>query len=142
MVESPKMKGDRKAELIAELEWSRAELAQSVRAVHADLDLAARFKESVVHRKTAWLGGAALAGWILSRLPGRKKKQPPASALPPPSGASGWMREVGQTGFWLALLNTLFNLLKPLLIPFATRKINQLASRSDFGAHGKERRLF
>lgn len=143
MVESPKMKRDRKADLIAELEWSRIELAQSVRAVHADLDIPARFKESVVHRKTIWLGGAALAGWVLSRLPGRRKKSPPsAAALPAPSGAPGWVKEVGQTGFWLAILNALFNLLKPLLTTFATHKINQLASRSDFGSHGKERRFF
>lgn len=142
MAESPKMKPDRKAELIAELEWSRIELAQSVRSVHSDLDMATRFKESVTHRKTLWLGGAALAGWVLSRLPGRKKKQRPAAALPPSPGASGWMKEAGQTGFWLALLNTLFNLLKPILIPFATRKINQLASRSECGSHGKERRFF
>lgn len=142
MAESPKMKPDRKAELIAELEWSRIELAQSVRAVHSDLNMAARFKESVAHRKTLWLGGAAIAGWVLSRLPGRKKKQPSAAALPPPSGPSGWMKDAGHTGFWLALLNTLFNLFKPVLIPFATRKINQLASRSGFGSPGKERRFF
>ena len=136
------MKRDRKAELIAELEGSRAELAQSVRAVHADLDLSARFKESVVHRKTIWLGGAALAGWVLSRLPGRKKKSSPTAALPAPSGASGWVKEVGQTGFWLAILNALFNLCKPLVIPFATRKIHQLAARGGWGSPGKERRTF
>ena len=136
------MKPDRKAELIAELEWSRIELAQSVRAVHADLDVATRFKHSVVQQKTVWLGGAALAGWLLSRLPGRKKKQQPHAALPPPSGASGWVKEAGQTSIWLAILNALFNLFKPILTTFATRKINQLVSRNDFGSHSKENRFF
>ena len=134
------MKANRKADLIAELEWSRIELAQSVRATRNDLDVVARFKRSVARRETFWLGGAALAGWVLSRLPGRKKK--PAAPLPPVSGAPGWVKEAGQTGFWLAMLNVLFNLFKPVLTTFATRKINQLASRSDFGSQGKERKLF
>jgi hypothetical protein len=130
MVESTKMRDDRKAQLIAELEWSRSELARNLRSVHGDLDVPSRFRHSVVHRTTAWLGGAALAGWILSRLPSRRKKPKPAAL---PGHDKGWMKGAGRTGILLATLNALFNLSKPFIATFARRKIQQMASRSEIG---------
>jgi len=119
-------RADRKAELISELAWSRAELARNLHDARNDLDLVAHLKHSVVQRKTAWITGAAVAGWILSRLPGRKKKQPAPKALHVESSR----RNAERTGILLAILGALFNLFRPLLTALATRKINEMAARS------------
>ena len=122
-------RADRKAELISELAWSRAELARNVCDTRSDLNLVAGLKHSIAHRKTAWITGAAVTGWILSRLPGRRKKQPSAKAL-----HVGDAKETsGRAAFWLALLGTLVNLFKPLLTALASRKINEMAVRSGGG---------
>lgn len=117
---------DRKAELINELAWSRAELTRSVRATRSDLNLVAHLKSSFIHQKTAWITGAAITGWILSRLPSRKKSEPKADSLP--ANQTGWVKDAERTGFLLAALNVLFNICKPVLTAFATRKISEYAS--------------
>ena len=122
---------DRKAELISELAWARAEIARDIRDARQDLDLVSRFKHSVVHRKTAWLTGAAAAGWILSRLPGRKKQ--PQKTLPPGNSTS----HSGRTAFWLAIVGALFNFLKPVLTTLVSHKINAMAARSGGGGWRK-----
>jgi len=119
-------KADRKAELISELAWARAELVRDMHDARNDLDLVARFKHSVAQRKTAWITGAAAVGWILSRLPGRKKKQPAPKALH--RGDSS--ENSGRAAFWLAVLGAVINLFKPVLATLASRKINELAARS------------
>ena len=120
---------DRKAELISELAWARAEMARDVQETRKDLDLAARFRHSVAHRKTAWMTGAAVAGWILSRLPGRKKKQPVPKA-PHGGDAAG---SSGRAAFWLAVLGAVFNLFKPVLTKLASQKINAMMLQSGGG---------
>ena len=123
MAQQSKVTGaDRKAELISELARAR-----DVHEARNDLDLVARFKHSVAQRKTAWITGAAAVGWILSRLPGRKKKQPKALHVGNSAGNSG------RAAFWLAILGALFNLFKPLLTTLASRKINEMAARSGGG---------
>lgn len=122
---------DRKAELISELQWARAELSGSVRAARSDLNLVAHLKQSVVRQKTTWFVGAAISGWIISRLPWRKK---PAKAkeLPPhvsPQAQSEKMR----TGLFLATLNVLFTVFKPALTALVSRKLTDFAARNDQG---------
>jgi hypothetical protein len=124
-------KADRKAELVSELAWSRAELTRSLLDTRSDLNLVAGIKHSIVHRKTAWFTGAAVTGWILSRLPGRKKKQPLVKAL----HISNSRETQGRAAFWLSLLATVANLLKPFLTALASRKINEMAARSGEGRH-------
>jgi hypothetical protein len=118
-------RADRKAELISELAWTRAELTRTVQDARNDLDLVAHFKQSFVQRKTAWLTGAAVTGWILSRLPGRRKKPSPPTALPlgAVTGSSG------RTAFWLAILGALLKLFKPFLTALATQKMNEIVAR-------------
>ena len=120
-------RADRKAELITELAWARADLARSAHDARHDLDLVARFKHSVTQRKTVWITGAAAVGWILSRLPGRKKKLPKA-----PHQENSVMNS-GRAAFWLAVLGGLFNLFKPVLSTLASHKINEMMLRSGGG---------
>ena len=127
MAQKPQVtEAERKAELISELAWARAELARDFQDARNDLDLVARLRHSVEHRKTAWITGAAVAGWILSRLPGRKKKQSTPKALPvgDSTGSSG------RAAFWLAVLGALVNLFRPIFTTLATHKINEMATRS------------
>ena len=120
---------DRKAELISELAWARAELARDVHDARNDLDLVARLKHSVAQRKTAWITGAAAVGWILSRLPGSKRKQPTPKAL----HVGDAVGNSGRAAFWLAILGALFNLFKPVLTTLASHKISEMAARSGGG---------
>ena len=122
-------RADRKAELISELAWARAEMARDVHEARNDLDLVARFRHSVAHRRTAWITGAAAVGWILSRLPGRKKRQPAAKALHVGEAAGS----SGRAAFWLAILGALFNLFKPVLTKLASHKINEMMLHSAGG---------
>ena len=141
MVEKPYVTSaaHRKATLISELEWSRAEMARNFRQVRSDLNLAAHLRESVTHRKTVWIAGAAIAGWVLSRLPGRKKTQPKATKAQPAVESKGWIKESEHAGFWLATLGALFNLAKPALTALASRKITELAARSDSASRNRFR---
>lgn len=123
-------KEDRKAALIQELEWARLELAQNVRSVGEDVDMAARFRQSVVHRTTAWLGGAALAGWVLSKI-ARRRKKPAALPSARASESRGGVPSAGRAGLLLAALHTLFTVFKPAITALATRKLNQLAAPRD-----------
>jgi len=131
MVEQPKITrgADRKAELLRELEWSRAELARNYRRTRNDLDVVAHVKESIVHKKTAWFAGAAITGWILSRLPRRRKSE----AAPKELHKKGRFKEVERTGLLLTVLGFLFNLLKPALTRLATQKITEMSTRNNLG---------
>lgn len=69
-----------KAALVAELAAARARLTETgdglrvtCESVRAKLDVPARAKESFAEHKPAWLGGAALVGLLLSKLPARSK---------------------------------------------------------------------
>ena len=63
----------RKAELIAALDRARSRLAVNAGALREDLDPLGRVKSSYRRHGLAWLGGAALAGLVLAKLPARQK---------------------------------------------------------------------
>jgi hypothetical protein len=74
------MNAEEKAALIAEIEAARAKIAgtgNSLKAagesVRRTFDIPARAKESFSEHRPAWLGGAALVGLLLSKLPARSK---------------------------------------------------------------------
>lgn len=120
-------RADRKAELISELAWSRAEIARDLHETRNDLDLVAHLRQSVMERKTVWFTGAAVAGWVLSRLPGRRKKAAKSKAL---HVADSKGNAEQRNGILLAILGALFNLARPVLAGIATRKIKELAARN------------
>ncbi len=64
----------RKAELIAELARARIGMDQSRAALRRDANIPAHVSGSFQRHKSIWLGFAALIGWVLARLPARKKK--------------------------------------------------------------------
>ncbi len=122
---------DRKSQLIAELERSRSEIGLSVRSLRRDLDVGAHLREAFVKRKAVWLSGAAITGWLISRIPPRKVK------LAPPSpeekrGATTW-KDI-QRGFFLAVLSFLGTLVRPALTAFASHKLTEYVTRNGHAA--------
>lgn len=124
---------DRKSQLIAELERSRSEFAHGVRGLRQDMDVGAHLKHAFVRQKAAWLTGAAITGWLLAKLPTRRKKAKPAAIRPPKPSES----ERG--GILLMLLNMLIPLAKPAVTAFATKKVQEFVSRN--GREPKDQRF-
>jgi len=119
---------DRKSQLIAELERSRSEFAHGVRGLRQDMDVGAHLKHAFVRQKAVWLGGAAIMGWLLAKLPSRKKKVKVAPIR------SAKVTEAERGGILLTVLNLLVPLLKPAVMAFATKKVQEFASRNGHGA--------
>lgn len=57
-----------KQPLTVALDKARADLSSSGAALHETLDIPERLKRSVGDRSFAWVGGATLAGFLLSRI--------------------------------------------------------------------------
>ena len=113
---------DRKSELISELEHSRRNLAGSLRGVRHDVDVTAHLRQAFVHRKTAWIAGAAVLGWLLARLPGRKVR------AARPAKEVEKRKESQRSAFLFTLLNLAITVLKPALTALASKKITQIAT--------------
>ena len=62
-----------KLAIVAELAAARARLSTTGEALRRSLDVTARAKENFKRNKPAWLSGAAIFGFVLSKLPSRKK---------------------------------------------------------------------
>lgn len=105
--------------LIAELAASRAALTGYTTAVRHDLDLGAKLKRSFKANQTAWLGGAAVLGLLLSKVPSTRRKviihAPPAA-------------EAGKLALALTALKFALNFAKPALFDWVK---DRWQSRSD-----------
>ena len=123
----------RKAELIAELERSRRELAGNIRGIRRDVSVGTHLKVAFARRKTAFLVGAALVGWVLSRLPSRKARRTAA-----PTVASTQDKENPKSAFWFTLLTFAITVMKPALTAIASRKLTEFATRDQ--SEGRPRR--
>lgn len=63
-----------KLAIVAELAAARARLSATGEALRRSLDVTARAKENFQRHKPAWLSGAAIFGFVLSKLPSRKRR--------------------------------------------------------------------
>jgi hypothetical protein len=118
------MAGHTKDELIAEIENARLRLRQSLGGLRRQADVNSRMKNSFTQNTTVWLGGAGIAGWILSRLPARKKKV----KVYVDKKDGGQIKQMAEAGLLVWLLKFLFALLKPAIAAFASQKIADLAA--------------
>lgn len=111
----------RKAELIASLERARTGMSSSWVGVRREGNVGKKLRESVRGHTSMWVAGAAVFGWILSRLPARKKK------VYIDSQGDRQIRKRGR-GIGMALLSMLVTLLKPAATAYATKKVGDLAA--------------
>jgi hypothetical protein len=116
---------DDKAELIAQLDRARAQFARNLDGLRRDADLGSHLKHSFTTHKAAWLGSAGIAGWVLSRLPARKKK------VIVHKGDGQKIKEIAEVGLLITILKTLFTLFRPLIVGFASKKIADFAAKND-----------
>jgi len=112
---------DDKAELIAQLAQARATMSGNAVALRHDLDFPTRAKNAFKRSPIPWLGGAALLGLIVARLPRRTKKVAPVSAK---SKREPVVEEAGKAGLVLGALKIAFDLARPALIKWATKRFS------------------
>jgi len=112
-----------KAELTDQLARSRQLFSRNLGRLREDLDIPAHIKRNFTNHSSAWIGGAAITGWILSRLPSRKKTIP--------ADQSGELRDARKKGTSLlpGVAKLLFSAARPALAAFATKKIADIASK-------------
>ena len=108
----------RKAELTAELAHARRRIGANLGALRHDLDFPARAKSAVLKHPAAWVGGATLLGVLLARLPARRKK-----AGVRHRGAEAKIATVEKTGLLLGALKIAFDLSRPALAKWASRRV-------------------
>lgn len=120
-----------KEQLLFELAQSRAILSRDCDIVRQELDFKAKARRLVRRKPLAWLGGAAVLGWVLAgpktktrvikktvTATGKKvrtEKSAPASRL-------GWLAGL------LAVVKFATPLLKPVLTAYAGKRFANMAS--------------
>jgi hypothetical protein len=107
--------------IAAQLARMRVQLSEQSLLVRRDLDVGRRMSESLRKDSWGWMSVAAIFGWLLSRLPARKKKIYVQTANPEKLGSrpsQGFMGQVWR-GLW--------SIAKPLLVAYVTKKIAEKA---------------
>ena len=120
-----------KAALLAELAAARVRLSETGDGLLRKLDVPTRAKASFKEHRPAWLGGAALLGLVLSKLPARKRTVLIERATGKAIGAAG------KLGVAWSVAKFAFDFARPLITEFAGKHAGDIARR--FGKGGKPR---
>ena len=111
---------DERKRIIAELARRRVELGVQSLIVRRNLDVGRRMSESFREHSWSWMSAAAIFGWLLSRLPARKKK------IYIQAADSG-KRVSSKGGFLVQIWRGVWSIAKPLVVAFLTKKIAEKA---------------
>ena len=111
---------DERKRIIAELARRRVELSEQSLLVRRDLDVGRRMSDSVRRHSWVWMSGAAIFGWLLSRLPARKKKiyVQAANSEKSKSRHQGFVAQIWR-GMW--------SIAKPVIVAYVTKRIAEKA---------------
>ncbi len=112
-----------KQAIVAELATARARLTAAGEALRQSLDVPARAKENFKRHKPAWLGSAAIVGFVLSKLPSRKRTIIVERATGKVLGAAG------KLGAILSAAKFALNFASPMISEFAGGGIAELLKR-------------
>lgn len=124
----------RKAALIAELEISRGEIRRALRACEENLDVVSVLRRNVSSNLKFWLPGAALGGWVVSKLltlqmsRPRKVREFVGKAHEPSLQSRSWL---------VALLKVVVDLLRPTLVSMGTDWLARKASEFSHAVEGQ-----
>lgn len=110
---------DRKAQLVAELQRSRVRMSGNVEGLRHDVNLPEHFRTSVQRHKSIWLALAALFGWVLARLPARRKK---VKVLVDRKDQQE-IKRLKSAGIVVGIFRLLWPLAKPLITAYITKKM-------------------
>jgi hypothetical protein len=109
---------DEKQRIVLELARTRSQVGEQSLLVRRNLDFSQHLANSVREHSWGWMGFAAMFGWILSRLPARKKKVYIQST-------NSQKQKRGGGGLLKLVWNGAWSIAKPLLTAYLTKKIAQ-----------------
>jgi len=115
--------------LAARLEEDRRGMAQAVNELKNDYDIPQRLNESIRQYPWAWVFGAALIGWLLSRLPARRREVyifKPHSEDKNPREA----RMVSARGRKSAIRKDVWSFTQPILSTYLARELHKRIGRT------------
>ena len=110
---------DKKQRIVLELARTRVELAEQSLHVRRNFDVNQHLANSVRQHSWLWMSVAAVFGWILSRLPARKKKVYIQSTNPQKEKQAGGVFRLIWNGAW--------SIAKPVLTAYLTKVLAQKA---------------
>jgi hypothetical protein len=111
---------DERKRIAGELARRRAEITDQSLLLRRDLDIGHRMSDSLRKHSRVWMSIAAMFGWILSRLPARKKKIYIHSA-----NSEKWTPP--KERFVLQIWKGLWSIAKPLVVAYVTKQIAERA---------------
>src|ERR1700719_3991624 len=106
--------------IAAELARMRVQLGEQSLLVRRDLDVGRRMSDSLRKHSWGWMSVAAIFGWLLSRLPARKKK------IYIQAADSG-KRVSSNGGFLVQIWRGVWSIAKPLVVAYLSKKIAEKA---------------
>jgi len=116
---------DRKAALVAELSRARANLSRHADGMRGKSDFSGRVKSGFNENRFAWMGGAAIVGLALAKLPPRTKKVP----LNPKDREK--LARLQGSGMVVGGIKLALDFAKPLLLAWATKRMGDVARSSE-----------
>jgi hypothetical protein len=111
---------DERKRITAELARRRVELSDQSLLVRRNLDVGRRMSDSLRKHSWGWMSLAAIFGWLLSRLPARKKKIYIHAA-----NSEKWRGQ--KKGFMVQIWKGVWSIAKPLVVAYVTKKIAEKA---------------
>ena len=106
--------------ILAELAAARARLSETGSALRSTLDVPSRAKASFRRHRPTWLGGAALLGLVLSKLPSRRKTVFVERATGKAMGGAG------KVGFLWTAAKLAFDFAMPVVSELAGKQFGDL----------------
>lgn len=119
---------ERKVELTTALARSRSHISLYVDDLRHDLDFAGRARRAFTRHPAVWIGGAVVLGLLISRLPLRRK-----SAPTPRRKADSNFEKAEKAGLVLGALKIAFDIARPTLMGWATRRVSQYFEGGNHG---------
>jgi len=110
----------RKAELIADLARARTQISRDVHIVRRDLDFPTRARQAFARHPAIWIGVALVLGLFVARIPLRRKK-----TVAPRKSAEPMIEKAGMAGVAITALKFAFDIARPALMSWATRRFAQ-----------------
>jgi len=112
---------EQSSELKADIARSRDQFVRDLRVFRREIDIPRKIKRSFQQQPAAWITAAVVVGALIIFIPARRKTvyvEPKDS-----KGGKGSKHRILEAGFALGAMKFGFNVLKPVLVSFITRKV-------------------